>query len=69
METKGLGAGSYPQAPEIEEREEDFEIFVRIKACESFPINWGEEEKKEFIKTYLNEYLCYGDAEIEEIDL
>lgn len=69
METKGLGAGSYPQAPEIEEKSEDFEILVRIETCDSFPINWGEEEKKEFIKKYLDEYLRYGDAKIEEINL
>lgn len=69
METKGLGAGSYPMAPEVEERDENFEIFVRIKACEYFPTKWGDEDKKAFIEEHINEYLRYGDAEVEEIQL
>ncbi len=49
LETKGLGAGSYPEQPEVEERT------IKVKVCFdgyiSVPSNWDYEKVEEYINS------------------
>ena len=66
IDTIHIGAGSYPTPPEKDET--SFEIFLSIKCSDVFPETWDEEEKKEYIKNEVKEYL-YNSDDIEVHDI
>ena len=65
LETKGLGAGSYPEPPEIEEKtikvKCSFETFIRV------PIDWNYDKVEEYVRFEAtpNELLY----EVDQIDV
>ena len=67
IDTVHIGAGSYPSAPEPND-EETFEIYISIKSSDIFPESWDDEEKKEYIKNEIKEYL-YNSDDIEVHDI
>lgn len=48
METKGLGAGSYPEAPETEYR--TIKLTISLESYVSVPENLDDEELEQYIK-------------------
>ena len=67
IETEGLGAGSYPMAPEKDETE--ITIQLEIKTSDIFPETWSKQEIEDYIKGNIKEYLRDGDIEIHEIEI
>lgn len=67
IETKGLGAGSYPMAPEKDETE--ITIQLEIKTSDIFPETWDKEEIEDYVRGNIKEYLQDGEIEIHEIEI
>lgn len=67
METIGLGAGSYPMAPESDET--NIEIHLTIKTSDSFPETWEKQEIEDYIKANIQEYIQSGEIEIHEVEI
>lgn len=67
IETKGLGAGSYPMAPEKDETE--ITIQLEIKTSDIFPETWDKEEMEDYVRGNIKEYLQDGEIEIHEIEI
>jgi hypothetical protein len=66
-ETKGLGAGSYPMAPEKDETE--ITIHLELKTTDIFPESWDKQQIEDYIRGNIKEYLLDSDIEIHEIDV
>ena len=68
MDTKGLGAGSYPEAPEVETRT----IIVKclFDAYVSINSDWDYEKAEEYIKNLSIDELTYetDNVEIDDIE-
>ena len=68
IETKGLGAGSYPEPPEIKDKH------IKAHICTSFdleydvPEDWTKERIIEDIKENLDDFTWYNE-EIEDIEV
>ena len=56
----------YPQAPEHDETE--ITIQLTVKATDVFPETWDQEQKQDYIKANIKDYLYDGDIEIHEIE-
>lgn len=67
IETTGLGAGSYPMAPEKDETE--FTIYLEVKSSDIFPETWDKEEIKDYVRGNVKDYLQNGDIEVKEIEV
>lgn len=67
IETVGLGAGSYPMAPEKDETE--IIIHLEIKTSDIFPETWDKEEIKDYVKGNIKDYLQDGEIEVHEIEV
>lgn len=61
METKGLGAGSYPEAPEPTEYV-TVKLMISLESYVSVPENLDDEELEEYIKG-LNEFELLEDTD------
>lgn len=66
-ETIGLGAGSYPMAPE--KNETNIEIHLTIKTTDIFPETWTYFDKVNYIQANVEEYISNGDIEIHEVEV
>lgn len=71
METKGLGAGSYPTPLEKRTKEKNIKIWITLETTDEFPNNWDDEDIKLYIKTNINEYIRNYDTDlrIDEIEV
>ena len=69
IETRGLGAGSYPTPIEKDETNIDIKIHLTIETTDIFPESWDKKEIEEYIKGNVREYLSDGDIEIHEIEV
>lgn len=67
IETVGLGAGSYPMAPEKDETE--FTIYLEVKSSDIFPETWDKEQIEDYIKGNIKDYLQDGEIEVHEIEV
>ena len=67
IETKGLGAGSYPMAPEKDET--NITIQLEIKTTDIFPESWDKQEIEDYIKGNIKEYIRDGEIEIHDIEV
>lgn len=67
IDTVHIGAGSYPSAPEPND-ETKFEIVLSVISSDIFPETWDDEEKKEYIKNQVKEYI-YNSDDIEVHDI
>ena len=67
METRGLGAGSYPEPPE--EKETNLQIYITITTSDLFPKEWDEKEIESYVKANINEYVTGCDTEVNEINI
>ena len=65
--TMGLGAGSYPSAPEIEER--TIKVKVSFDGYVSVPKDWGYEKVEEYITTLSIDELSSETDKIEIEDI
>ena len=69
METKGLGAGSYPEPKEIKEQTRNISINIKIECEDTFPEEWSDDFIKENIRQNINDYIKYCDLVIESIEV
>lgn len=69
IETKGLGAGSYPEPPEEKTKNVKVTLTVTVKHIIEVPENWDEEAIKEDIKENMDEYLTDSMLEDWEVDI
>ena len=67
-ETKGLGAGSYPEPKEIKDKNITAKVLLTFDLHYSIPENWDAERIFEDIKENLNDFEWY-DVEIQEIEV
>jgi len=65
METKGLGAGSYPEPPEIEEKEVEYRITVTYRGMIEVPKDWDKDFIESYIKANMGELEDLEEEEIE----
>lgn len=69
IETKGLGAGSYPEPNEQKSRY----VFVKIMPTyvyeNEFPIEWDDEVIKAEIRENLKDYIRESDVKDYEIEI
>lgn len=68
IETQGLGAGSYPEPPEIKEKEVNVKVYLTFELNYLVPENWSKEDIVEDIKENLDDFVWYNE-EIEEVEL
>lgn len=68
IETKGLGAGSYPEPKEKKEKTMRAKVYISFDIEESIPENWEIEDMEEYIKEHYNEFEKLN-FKIEEIEL
>ena len=68
MDTKGLGAGSYPEPPEVEER--TIKVKCLFDAYVSVNSDWDYEKVEEYIKSLSIDELTYetDNVEIDDIE-
>lgn len=69
IETRGLGAGSYPEPPEEKTKNVKVTLTVTVKHIIEVPENWDEEAIKEDIKENMDEYLTDSMLEDWEVDI
>ena len=69
IETIGLGAGSYPMAPEKDESEKQITLYLEVKTTDIFPETWDKEQIQEYIKTNAYDYIQNGEIKINEIEV
>lgn len=69
IETRGLGAGSYPEQPEEKTKNVKVTLTVTVKHIIEVPENWDEEAIKEDIKENMDEYLTDSMLEDWEVDI
>ena len=61
IETKGLGAGSYPEPEEIPMKDVTIKLYITCEIEDEFPKNMENDEIISYIKENLNEY-CLDNA-------
>ena len=69
IETKGLGAGSYPEPTYEETKIVKGTICIEYNFEVELPSNWDNEKIQEDIKNNLSEYISDSDYEIADIDI
>lgn len=69
IETMGLGAGSYPEAPEYEERTLKAKVMVTYEIETEIPASWDDETIEDDIRSNLDDYINGMTCEINEIEL
>ena len=62
-----LNVYDYPQAPEYDETE--ITINLTLKASDTFPESWDEEQMKDYIKGNIKDYIYDADIEIHDIEV
>lgn len=67
IETKGLGAGSYPEPLEENKQSHKVEIHLSFEFDSEFPKDWDKERMYDDVKTYLDEYISLN--EFKNIDI
>ena len=68
IETKGLGAGSYPSPPETT-KTINVEVSVTYKFETEVPKNWDNERIIDDIQANLDEYIYDSDITIHDISI
>ena len=68
IETKGLGAGSYPEPKEIEEKDIEVKVYLTCAVGISVPKYWNIENIVEYIKTNLSDFV-WDKEEIEAVEV
>ena len=70
IETRGLGAGSYPTPPEEETECVSGKIYISYEFKEiEVPEAWDRERILEDIKENISYYIENSNEEIEEVDI
>ena len=67
IDTVHIGAGSYPNAPEPEDKKE-YEVTMKMKRYDIFPETWEKDEIENFIQAHLIDYLNYEDITVIEVE-
>ena len=69
IETKGLGAGSYPEPPEENTKTVQIRITMVVSNEIEVPVDWDNEHIRDDIQENLNEYFDNGNMEEYEIEV
>lgn len=71
IETKGLGAGSYPEPSEKEEKEKHIKgtIKVTYDIDTYVPVEYEDEEIIDYIKSDLDEYIFWDEYKEIEVEV
>lgn len=71
IETKGLGAGSYPEPPEKEEKEKHIKgtVTVTYDIDTYVPIEYEDEEIIDYIKSDPDEYIFWDEYKEIEVEV
>lgn len=67
IDTVHIGAGSYPNAPDPEDKKE-YEVIMKMKIYDIFPETWEKDEIENFIQAHLVDYLNYEDIKVMEVE-
>lgn len=70
IETKGLGAGSYPEPEEIPTKDVTIKLYITCEIEDEFPKDMENDEIISYVKGNLNDY-CLDNANpiIEDIEV
>ena len=68
IETKGLGAGSYPEPPATKDKHIQAHVIISFDLEYDIPENWDKETIIQDIKENLNDFEWY-DETIEEVEI
>lgn len=69
IETKGLGAGSYPEPKEENVQWVNGKIILTYEFDEAFFSNWGKDRIIDDIKSNLDEYISFREYDNVEIEI
>lgn len=57
IETKGLGAGSYPEPPYKDFTKHNIKITLECECEVDFPMDWTREDIKQVVEQNLTDYI------------